>query len=510
MASSPIRPPYRRHDSSSLPPYQSPRPAALSLRDPEREDPLVDVALLRQVAGFPLRAVRRHRTLSAAIVAAVLAAGVLAVVILPRTYSVQARILAQRNVVMPALNNPRRAVPTESDAPTRLASETVLQRESLLRIIREANLLARWPQIRSPLGRLKERVVSVVRQPLTDEERIDMLVETLRLRLWVNANDQAAEGTVTIGVDWPERHTALAIVQAAQESFLEQRHTTEVARIGESISIIERYVAGARSAIDSTLRGIPVRARQAGARGGAAAFAAATGPATARVTPEVAGLQASLAMKRTMIQDLVTARTQRLTNLQAQLAELRKSYGAAHPEVKAAEHSIAEVTADSPQLALLREEERTLVARLAALGAPETLVASNSGSADVAIAHAALQQLERADSLADPRVIYAQAQLKMMVSNYEDLLNRLESAHIELETARAAFKYRYSVVTPAQLPKAPIKPKVPLLLVGSVVAGVMLAVFAAVALDLAGGRLLESWQVERALGLPLLGEVDRL
>jgi uncharacterized protein involved in exopolysaccharide biosynthesis len=501
MASTPIRPPYRRHDSSSLPPYQSPRPTAFPVRDADRDDPLLDLARLRVLAGFPLRSVRRHPVLCAGIAAGVLVAGILAAVIMPRTYLVQSRILAQRNVVMPALNNPRRSVPTESDAPTRLASETVLQRESLLRIIREANLLAHWSAIRSPLGRLKERVTSLVRKPASDADRIDMLVETLRLRLWVAANDQATEGTVTIGVTWPEARTALGIVLAAQEGFLEQRHTTEVARIGESIALIERYVAEARQAVDSTLRVIPAPVRAVGIPS-----AAAGAP---RVSPEVAGLQASLAMKRTMIQDLATARTHRLTNLQAQLAELRKSYGAAHPEVKAAEHSIAEVTADSPQLATLREEERTLVARLAALGAPETATAT-SGSSDMAFARAAIERLGRSDSLSDPRVVYAQAQLKMAVSKYEDFLSRLESARIELETARAAFKYRYSVVTPPQLPKAPIRPKVPLIIVGSLVLGVLLAVFSATALDIASGRLLEAWQVERYLGLPLVGEVERL
>jgi hypothetical protein len=37
-----------------------------------------------------------------------------------------------------------------------------------------------------------------------------------------------------------------------------------------------------------------------------------------------------------------------------------------------------------------------------------------------------------------------------------------------------------------------------------------LALFGATAMDLAGGRVLESWQVDRQLGLPVLGEVPRL
>jgi hypothetical protein len=70
-------------------------------------------------------------------------------------------------------------VPNESDAPTKLASETVLQRDNLLQIIRETNLMARIDRLRSPLGRMKDAVKRVVSRPPTDEERREMLVEFL-------------------------------------------------------------------------------------------------------------------------------------------------------------------------------------------------------------------------------------------------------------------------------------------------------------------------------------------
>ena len=39
------------------------------------------------------------------------------------------------------------------------------------------------------------------------------------------------------------------------------------------------------------------------------------------------------------------------------------------------------------------------------------------------------------------------------MEKYDTLLDRMNSARIELDTARAAFKYRYSIVRPPQLPK---------------------------------------------------------
>ncbi len=89
------------------------------------------------------------------------------------------------------------------------------------------------------------------------------------------------------------------------------------------------------------------------------------------------------------------------------------------------------------------------------------------------------------------------------------LLDRIDSARIELDTARAAFKYRYAVLRPPILPSAPAKPKLPLLAIGALLAAAGLSVIAAVLADLRSGRLLETWQVERLLGLPVLGEMPR-
>jgi uncharacterized protein involved in exopolysaccharide biosynthesis len=95
------------------------------------------------------------------------------------------------------------------------------------------------------------------------------------------------------------------------------------------------------------------------------------------------------------------------------------------------------------------------------------------------------------------------------MEKYDTLLDRINSARIELDTARAAFKYRYSIVHPPQLPKKPAKPKVPLVLAAGVIAGMVLAVLSAALADLRSGRILESWQVQRSLGLEVLGQVPR-
>ena len=95
------------------------------------------------------------------------------------------------------------------------------------------------------------------------------------------------------------------------------------------------------------------------------------------------------------------------------------------------------------------------------------------------------------------------------MEKYDSLLDRINSARIELDTARAAFKYRYSIIRPPQLPKRPTKPKIPLVVAAGVMAAMGLAVIAAALSDLRSGRILEPWQVDRALGLEVLGQVPR-
>jgi len=62
---------------------------------------------------------------------------------------------------------------------------------------------------------------------------------------------------------------------------------------------------------------------------------------------------------------------------------------------------------------------------------------------------------------------------------------------------------------PPLFPTGPVKPNVPLVLVGGLLLSAALALFAATVLDLGSGRVLESWQVSRHLRLRVLGQVPR-
>ena len=457
----------------------------------EPTDALLDLAPIVRLVGRAGRSMRRHPLLALGSFALVVAAAITAVLVMPKSYRTEAKILAQRNMVMPALGNPRRSVPPESDAPTKLATEAVMKRENLLAIIRQTNLLAEWRAQRVPLARFKDAVVAAVSRPLTKEEELDALVGLLGHRLYVDPR----EGTVTIGVTWPDARTAFRIVQAAQDNFLTERHGTEVSLIGESIAILEGHVATTRLDIDSaytelqrvlpsTPRPTPVRA--------------------ARPNQALASLQALLSTKRLAITDISSFHERRLAELQAKLAEQERVLGANHPEIAETRRALAAAAAEPPQLAALRREERQLVDQIVAQGG--TPGVSTPPPALTGQFVTAVRDL-RPDSAAGAEESYARSRLKIALDNYQDLLDRLSGARIELQTARAAFKYRYSVLTPPQVPSKPIKPNPPLLIGLGLLLGACLAVAAPLLLDVARGRVLERWQIRSALGLDVLGEV---
>ena len=109
----------------------------------------------------------------------------------------------------------------------------------------------------------------------------------------------------------------------------------------------------------------------------------------------------------------------------------------------------------------------------------------------------------------EPELAAAKAKLLSSTRRYEDLLDRVDAARIELITAQAAFKYRYTVVEPPEVPRDPKGLKGYLLAAGGIVLSVFLAIFAAAAKDLGSGRFIEAWQVRRRLGIPVLAEVDK-
>jgi hypothetical protein len=119
-------------------------------------------------------------------------------------------------------------------------------------------------------------------------------------------------------------------------------------------------------------------------------------------------------------------------------------------------------------------------------------------------------ELLDAASQREPPPDSPEARLKHAALEYQAMMDRISGARIELETARAAFKYRYNVIWPAERPKKPDRPKTASLLAAGAVFGLLFTVCMAVAVDAFSGRIVERTQIEHKLGLPVLGDLRSL
>ena len=467
---------------------------------------LVDFEQLKNRVGYTLRAVGRRKLLFAVtfMIVAGLAGGVLAIT--PRTFHVDTQLLAQRNTMMPALGNPGRTVPLEADTPTRAAAEAVLRRDNLVSLIKQTDLMNQWALNRPAVLRFKDRLVALV-DPPTEEDKLNAMIGFIEARLSVATRDS----TVTISIDWPDAQLAYRLVETAQQNFLEQRHAQEVSSIAETISILEGHAATVRESLDAAMDDLR-KTREVGPPK-VGTGPAATAPANPRRDAtldarraETAELRVLLEAKRRAINELEEFRRRRLAELQADLAQQKTVYASAHPVVLKLQQSINAMQEDSPQLIALRKEESALSEELAARMATARAEGSLARGPRPVDASPARRPGAPGEDVAGE---YARTRVRFAMEKYDTLLERIDSARIELDTARAAFKYRYSVVRPPIFPKRPSKPKIPVFIAGSLLAALALGVAAAVLADLRSGRLLEPWQVERQLGLSILGELPR-
>ncbi len=460
----------------------------------------LNLAMVRGWLSFTWLAMGRHRrlVLGSVLIVLALTAGLLSV--MTKTYYVFTSILAQRNQVIATLGNPGRQGFGEADVPTRAAADAILRRDNLVALVKQTHLDKTWPETRSPIGRAMDVVRTTLHGPLSPEDQIEALATLLERRLYVLTSDNK----IVIGINWPDPQAAFRIVSAAEQNFVESRHVTEISLIAESISILESHAAQARDAVAKALQ--DVRSRPGGRT-----VAVDDAPMPAAGKPEdeeLKRLGILLTAKRRAVRDLEDFRRRRLSELQAQLAEQKAIYAGSHPNVIAIEESIKGLDQDSPQLLALQREEQEIEEEYRRRNGPE-IPDSEPMTTTVRLAPLAALAGERTGGKKDAEDDYARQRLSAAVSRYATLVDRINSARVEMDAARAAFKYRYIIVRPPKQPEGPIKPSARLYLAGGLAVGLLFGILAAVVVELRRGFVVQSWQVESLLGVPVLGEIRR-
>ncbi len=419
-----------------------------------------------------LGAVWRRKALAAAVFLLGLTASAVYYWLKTPLYHVETKILAQRQQTLPSIVRPG----GPDEAPTRTAYELVHRRENLINLVKQTNLF---------VGSSKAPSTSWLERIASDEDPLNALVLKLDRLLVVTT----VEGVITIEIDWPDPQQAYHLLQAAQENFLEARHLQEITVIDDVISLLR----GRAATLAADLQKVIEEVQQGGVRGGDVPPRSAAPRVGA--SDDLAQLRAKIDAKERAILDVEEFRRRRLADLQAQLDEKRGVYSDAYPSVVSLRQDIEALTGESPQAARLREDERKLRAEYAArLGeAGQLRTSAPVTSVPHRATDASIEQNERV----------REARLQ-----YQQMLERVNAAQLELDTARAGFKYRYTIVWPAEVPTKTSSPR-PLKTFGlGTIVSLLLALVAAVAPDLRSGRVVERWQVERTLDLPVLAEVN--
>ncbi|MES1187732.1 MAG: hypothetical protein ABUL60_28195 [Myxococcales bacterium] len=500
--------------------------------------PIIDFRALRNWLQFAMRAARLRRRLLFGMAGGMFLVAAILVNVIPKTYRVQCRLLAQRNPALALRGD------NNNESTTKSASDLVTRRENLINLVKQTNLLAHWKSHRGALARAKDKVMSWVSSPPTEQQEVDALADYLLTKMQVYSDDTS----VSIQIDWRDPEMALRLVDAAQKGFLEVRHVQEVSSLAESVSILEARAASVRDEINAAVsslqqlrskkqteekqdkqKAVEKQAVKADAeeKEKAASATKPTGPAKPpSEAPEVvekrqqrlAELQVAIEAKERMLGDLETTRMRRLSDLQAKLQELRAVYTEQHPAITSAQQGIISASQESPQVAPLREELSKLRAendqlRLASGLAPGRPGGGGGGSGRPSVTPGGglgdvIRIEQESAEERDPEIEYARSQLRFAIQSYQTLGAEISKTLVDLKTAEAAFKYRYTILTPPELPKGPIAPKAVPIVLAAIVGGLLIGLIGAVALELRQGVLYAPWQLEQGLALRVLAQVN--
>ncbi|HXN31889.1 MAG TPA: hypothetical protein VN894_08510 [Polyangiaceae bacterium] len=483
----------------------------------------LDLEKLKELTGFVLRAGRRRRKLAVMTFFTVAALGLTAAATMPKTYSSQVKIFVQGSSGMRTLSGSNQDM-NRVDDPTKNVGNMIMRHDNLVALVRQANLADRFEEARAPALRVKDHIFTWMYGPPSDEDKLRALVGILEKTLDIVTN----ETTLVITVDWPSPQMAFDLVTLVQKNFLEARYDSDLAVITDSIAVLQEHAKTGLEKVDAALEEYqkavtaalpPLPSAAAPAWRGYAAPAPRPGGAPGASTPAV-DPSVSLALEEVRLKTraLEHERQALLDSLKQQLVQAQLTLTPMHPTVIALQQKIEAMSLPSPELLRLKDEERSLLAQLAPVPAPSASVAPPApapqlfgppATGEMPPAPSASAAPQARPGLEDGPTRLARSRLEAAIQTYENSMARIDAANVELDITRRAYKYRYTILTPAELPSKPKKPVAQIVGVGSVLGAILLAFLLAAIADVAGGLVLEPWQVRRRLKLEVLGEIDR-
>jgi hypothetical protein len=477
--------------------------------DDDSDDESFDLEATKELVTLVLRSPRRHPKLASLVFLTATILGVLAALVVKPTFQSEAIILVQRNVALPAFGENQRNAQNDVD-PAAGVQESVKGRENLISLVNQTHLTEKYDGFKG--------------QP-TEQEKVQALAKVLEYK--VNVKTDGA--TVTFSAEWSDPQTAYDLVAAAVHNFLDGRNAAEVSIISDSIALLEEHAKTERQGIDGAMdEFISLKNGPKGAVTAAPASSGSTDGAVPVYRPRPVvmvdlgpdpDIAKKLEDKKQQIKETEEERRRQLSELKTQMAGLLGTYTPSHPAVTALQRKIDSLSEEPPNLVALKNEERSLLSQIAAATGAKNEAAKAAARSGVPMAPMPVMvstagkpatPLTKQDlEVSDPASAMALSKMQNRIHKYEEFMDQISAAKLQLDLARNAFKYRYSMYKPAEVPSKPKRPIQLLLGSAGALLGLLLALAASAGVDLASGLFIEPWQVRRRLSLPVLGEVLR-
>lgn len=488
-------------------------PLEESPEDKRAASQVFDWEALKDYFAYVKNALLRHKLLALGTFVVTAALGLALAKFLPRSFYSEATLLPKRASTIAALVNPDRIPALDADPPnplrppgevdsvSRSAAQALMRHDNLVAIIKRVNLLDRWDATRAPLLRLKDTVMHLISGRPTEEVKLDAMEGMLEKALNVSTDD----GKVTISVTWPDPQLAHDLVEAAQQSFLEARQQEDLSNINDAMTILQDHQKVAVENYEKSFRDFQKifdatmirRRREVGDPrvGGMVS------------NPLQAFLRSQVRSVRRADLDAVEAYNRRLEQKQSELLAMRRQVGPTHPNLLALEQEVTALRNQGPPRSDdLREQAAGLTAQLKRAGGEDVPYPDEPIPDPYALERVLMGIMPSMSE--NPGFATALDEVRARTIILQQLRKRMDSALLEQDIVKASFKYRYTLLSPPDFPRAPVKPNAKVIAIGGILAGLLLGLFAAIARDVLSGRFLQSWQVKRGLGLPVLAEME--
>ena len=466
---------------------------------------------VRERVSEAARSARRRKGLSFVVVMICGALTVLGAIFAPRNYEVEATVLVAKTTAITGGAPQQFDSPEAARAQAKEYEQQIMAKDNIIAIVREKRLVERWDDMRQPHRRLIDKVNRKLGKPAPgDDEKFEALVNNIngRMRVFVDAN------TVVIKLEWSAPEAARDIMDAAVKNFLEARFQSEVGVIPERLKILEAGVTQAHKDLEASATELNRLIKLQDPKKATVTVAALPHGVIAK--PQIdetqvdPALRAKLENVRNQINVLQEAKLRRLAELNQELIQKKQTLAEGHPEIIALKQTIAATEQDPPQLASLKVQEAQILQEIAQKQKEQRDAAQKAADAANAAANKPLPMpkptvtepepvpIGSAKSVQDAEVLFQTVSKK-----YTDLVNQLDTARLEMLMADKAFKNRYKVTHPAEVPGAPKRPVALIAIVIGVLSTIAAVLAVASLADRFSGIFFEPRDVRDRLGLPV-------